>query len=298
MALRDRRNRDAIIPRRVNPAPDEPASRRRFTEIVARPETAIDLAEAALLIACEEYPVLDVEAYRVRLDELGQQALAHGQTASVESRVGAITHLLFVELGFRGNDQHYYDPRNSFLNDVLDRRVGIPITLSTVFLEVARRVGLSAAGVGLPGHFIVRVESPAGAPLLIDPFHGGLRLTQADCQKRLDRIFEGKLRMTPDMLEACGPRQMLRRMLHNLKVIYIKAGDYERALGVLELLLRTVPAADEDLRDRGLVYAALDCYGLALRDIESYLVRRPRAPEARELREKITALRALAARVN
>lgn len=282
----------------MNPAYDEPASRRRFTEIVNRPETAIDLAEAALLIACEEYPALDVEVYRARLDDLGQQARERGQAMSIEGRVGVIAHMLFVDQGFRGNDQHYYDPRNSFLNDVLDRRVGIPITLSTVFLEVARRAGLEAAGVGLPGHFIVRIESPENGPLLIDPFHGGLRLSPEDCQKRLDRIFDGTLRMAPDMLEACGPRQMLRRMLHNLKVIYIKAGDYERALGIAELLLRAVPSADEDLRDRGLVYAALDCYALALGDLESYLARRPRAPEAGELREKMVTLRALAARVH
>jgi regulator of sirC expression with transglutaminase-like and TPR domain len=265
---------------------------------VARPEPAIDLAEAALLIACEEYPSLDIEAYRARLDDLGRQALARAQALSIDGRVATLTNLLFVELGFRGNEQHYYDPRNSFLNDVLDRRVGIPITLSTVFLEVARRVGLTAAGVGLPGHFIVRVENAAGDALLIDPFHGGLRLSPADCQQRLDRIFEGKLRMAPDMLAACGPRQMLRRMLQNLKVIYVKAGDYERALGVLELLLCMTPVADEDLRDRGLVYAALDCYTLALHDLEQYLTRRPRVPEATELTDKIATLRALAARVH
>jgi regulator of sirC expression with transglutaminase-like and TPR domain len=276
---------------------EEPVWRRRFGDLLARPDEAIDLAEAALLVACEEYPELDVEAYRARLDELGREARRRAAGLTPAESVRVVKRLLFVELGFSGNEQHYYDPRNSFLNDVLDRRTGIPITLATVFLEVSRRAGLETHGVGLPGHFIVRVELPDG-PWLLDPFHGGMRLSLDDCQRRVDRIFEGKLRMEPDMLAPCGPRAMLTRMLQNLKAIYVRAQDFVRALGVVELLLRVTPASADELRDRGLIYAALDCYGLAVRDLGDYVARVPRSEETDDLREKIATLRAKAARVN
>lgn len=281
----------------VSPAFEEPASRQRFVDLLAQPDEAIDLAEAALLVACEEYPELDVEAYRARLDELGREARRRVAGLTPAESVRAVKRLLFVELGFSGNEQHYYDPRNSFLNEVLDRRTGIPITLATVFVEVSRRAGLEAHGVGLPGHFIVRVELPDG-PWLLDPYHGGARLSLEDCQRRLDRIFDGKLRMQPDMLAPCGARAMLSRMLQNLKAIYVREQDYARALGVVELLLRVTPGSHDELRDRGLIYAALDCYGLAARDLGDYVARVPHTEETDELREKIETLRAQAARVN
>ncbi len=275
----------------------EPASRQRFGEVLALPDPAIDLAEAALLVACEEYPELDVAAYRGRLDDLGREVRRRSLELTPAESVRALNRLLFVELGFSGNERDYYDPRNSFLNDVLDRRTGIPITLSTLYVEVARRAGLQAFGVGLPGHFIVKVALP-GDEWLLDPFHGGARLSTAECQRRLDRIFDGKLRLDAAMLAPCGPRQMLERMLQNLKAIYVRKQDYERALGVAELLLRVTPDGADELRDRGLLYAALDCYGLAVRDLEAYLVRVPKNDEARTLQEKIQDLRAKAARVN
>lgn len=279
------------------PVFEEPASRQRFARILAQPEAAIDLPEAALLVACEEYPELDVEGYRARLVALGHEAQRRVAGLDPAESVQAVSRLLFVEMGFSGNEEHYYDPRNSFLNDVLDRRRGVPITLATVFIEVGRRAGLEAHGVGLPGHFITRVEMPGG-PWLLDPFHGGARLTLDDCQQRLDRIFNGRLRMDPGMLAPCGPRAILSRMLQNLKAIYVRGQDFERALGVVELLLRVNPASATELRDRGLLYATLDCYGLAIRDLSLYVERAPHSAEADELREKIDKLRARAARVN
>lgn len=276
----------------------EPSSRRQFTEHVARADADVDLAEASLLIACEEYPTLDVERYLRRLDEMASALsgrLPNG-TGSGEA-VGALNRLLFKEERFRGNTEDYYDPRNSYLNDVLDRRVGIPITLSTVYVEVARRAGLPAAGVGLPGHFIVKLSLPEG-DLLVDPYHGGTLLSPGDCQKRLDRIFDGKVKLEAPMLAACGRKDILARMLRNLKAIYVKAEDYARAVRVVELLLRVNPGSGEDLRDRGILYAALDCYAFALRDLEDYLTRFPKAPESGELLEKVVELRQKAARLN
>jgi regulator of sirC expression with transglutaminase-like and TPR domain len=209
------------------------------------------------------------------------------------SAVRALNALLFDEEGFHGNVSDYYDPRNSFLNDVLDRRTGIPITLSTVYIEVGRRAGLEVEGVGLPGHFVVRVEGT-----LVDPFHGGAVLSEEDCQKRLDRIYGGRLQLDESMLAACERKAILARTLRNLKAIYTKTGDYARALNAVELTLRVEPGSLDDLRDRGLLHAALDCYALAAGELEEYLEKAGGAPGADQVRRKVAELRASAARVN
>jgi regulator of sirC expression with transglutaminase-like and TPR domain len=265
---------------------------------VAGPDSTVDLAQASLLIACEEYPDLDVPRYLGRLDEMGAALRERlSEEPRPERGVMALNRYLFQEEGFRGNTEEYYDPRNSYLNEVLDRRTGIPITLSTVYMEIARRGGLEVEGVGLPGHFIVRVRLGRHA-LLIDPFHGGALLSPDDCQERLDRIFGGKLKIEPRMLATCGRKAMIERMLRNLKAIHVQKKDFARALGAVELLLTLHPDGAEDVRDRGILYAALDCYALAVRDLERYLVLAPRAPEAEEIAARIAALRERAARVN
>ena len=272
-------------------------ARHLFAAAVNREGGLVDLAPAALLIARLEYPELDVEAYVRRLDQMGD-ALRERMTddADPQTRLAALCVYLFEEEGFRGNSDEYYDPRNSFLNDVLDRRVGIPISLSTVFIEVGERLGLAVAGVGLPGHFIVRVHDENG-DVLVDPFHGGMLLSEEDCQKRLDRVSGGKLKLRPQHLADCSRKQMLARMLSNLKGIYDKAGDHSRALGVMDLLL-TVTADPEQVRDRGLLYAAMDCYGLAAADLATYLDRAPRAQDADSVRGTLDDMRHRAARLN
>jgi regulator of sirC expression with transglutaminase-like and TPR domain len=269
----------------------------RFAELVSRPDEQIDLAEASLLIACGEYPDLDVATYLRRLDGMGAAVAERLEGRSAWAILAALNRYLFEELGFAGNSEDYYNPRNSFLNDVLDSRRGIPITLSTVYLEVAARAGLSVQGVGLPGHFILKARVD-GAELLIDPFHGGTLLSHADCQERLERVFGGRVRIEPGMLASCSRREILSRMLRNLKTIYLKAGDQARALRSLELLLALRPDDTQELRDRGLAHAALDCYLLAARDLEAYLARVPRAPEADELRRTIEEMRFRASRLN
>jgi regulator of sirC expression with transglutaminase-like and TPR domain len=267
----------------------------RFCEMAARPEAEVDLAEASLIIAGEEYPSLDPAPYLARLDELG--SALRRDAARAEDAVPALSRLLFEREGFHGNTEDYYDPRNSFLNEVLDRRTGIPISLCTVYMEVARRAGLTVEGVGLPGHFVVRLASDP-APVLVDPFHGGVVITPEDCQRRLDRIYSGRLRLDPTMLAACGRKSILSRMLRNLKGIYVKAGDYLRALRIVEMLRILEPERVDELRDRGVLYAALDCYAAAADDIERYLARKPQCAEAPQLAARAAELRARAARVN
>ena len=192
----------------------------RFHEIAARPEAALDLSEAALLIAREEYPDLDVGLYLARLDGLGSALRERAGGAGMDATLAALNRLLFEDQGFRGNTESYYDPRNSFLNDVLDRRTGIPISLSTVYMEVGRRGGIEMEGVGLPGHFVVRVATP-DAPLLVDPFHGGIRLTLDDCSR--SPIYAGR----PASRPTCSPcgRKAIWPACAELKGIYEKAGD-------------------------------------------------------------------------
>jgi regulator of sirC expression with transglutaminase-like and TPR domain len=275
----------------------ESSSRAEFSRVVARPDAEVDVARAALLVACEEYPQLDVEAWLGRLDEMGAAFRARRGGAGFERAVHVLNRYLFEEEGFRGNDEEYYDPRNSFLNDVLERRTGIPITLSLVYIEVARRGGLRVDGVGLPGHFIVRAEEEGGQ-ILVDPYYRGRILTSQDCQKRLDAIFGGKLRLEPQMLAPASGRQILARILNNLKAIYVKAEDHARALFAVELLLRLNPDSAEDLRDRGLLHSALGCYSLAARDLEAYLSAVPGAPEADDLLNKIVEMRQRAERLH
>lgn len=282
----------------VGGAPTEPLDRHQLDAMLARPDREVDLALAALLVAAEEYPGLDVRGYMVKLDEMGcalRQRLE--EEPRPERAVMALNRYLFQEQGFCGNTQSYYDPRNSYLNEVLDRRTGIPITLSTVYMEVARRAGLEVEGVGLPGHFVVRIQNP-GRTLLVDPFHGGTMLTPKDCQQRLDRIFGGRVKMKPRMLEPCRRRDMLERMLRNLKAVYIRDQDVSRALRVVDLLVRIQPGTAEDLRDRGILYAALDCYAYAARDLEAYLALAPKAPDVKEIAPRTEELRRKAARLN
>jgi regulator of sirC expression with transglutaminase-like and TPR domain len=277
----------------------ESSFREQFADLVAQPDDQVDLALASLLIAGLEYPDLPIHRYLDELERLGGEARArvHAAGPGAAGTPEVLNGLLFGELGFRGNNTDYYDPRNSYLSDVLDRRVGIPITLSTIYLEVARRAGLEADGVGLPGHFIVRLRLESGE-VLLDPYHAGSRLSAADCQRRLDRIFEGRVRLEQEMLAACSRKEILARMLRNLKAIYAKAADHARCLGVVDLLRRVDPASGVELRDRGLLYAALDCYGLALSDLEEYVARFPEAPDAGELLEMVARLRGQAARLN
>jgi regulator of sirC expression with transglutaminase-like and TPR domain len=273
------------------------ATRSRFAELMARPDAGVDLGEAALLIAAGEYPDLDVPAYLDRLEALGRQARARLGGAAAPEAAERLCRFLVDEAGFRGNSDDYYDPRNSFLSDVLDRRLGIPITLSAIFMEVGRRAGLTIEGVGLPGHFIVRVVDSQGGHL-VDPFHGAAFLGAADCQERLDRVMGGRVELDEAMLQAMPVKGILARMLRNLKAIYTRHDDHLRALRTVEMLIDVQPEAAEELRDRGMLYAALDCYTLAARDLAAYLERVPRTPEAGRILHTIAEMRRLQARLN
>ena len=281
--------------RGVTPILGESAARQRFAGLLARP--AVPLAEAALAIAEEEYPALAVGDYLARLDVLGA---AVGRKVGVRrdpaSTLRALREVLGEEERFRGNADAYYDPRNSFLNEVLERRLGIPITLGVLYIEVAARAGLRLDGVGFPGHFLVKYAGGA-REVFVDPFHGGEILSADDCLARFRERAPG-LTLEARHLAAVGPRQILGRMLHNLKKIYVEAGDDVRALWVVDRLLILAPDDLAERRDRGLVEARLGGSTAALADLEAYLAATPDAPDAVEVRALAEQLRGRGSMLN
>jgi regulator of sirC expression with transglutaminase-like and TPR domain len=274
--------------------PEQPGTLELFRAAVGCPDEGIDLVEAALLLARSEYPSLDRPGYRRRLDRMGEEARAALGDA-VPERLARLNQLMFVRWGFRGNRANYYDPRNSFLNDVLDRRTGIPITLSLVYVEVGRLAGLKLAGVGMPGHFLVGVADHDG--VYVDPFNDGNLLTAADCRGLL-RELDPDVPFHPEFLEPVGSRQILVRMVNNLLRIYLGAGRLPKALAMLEMILCLDRENPEWLRERAALHYRMKNYSLAIRDLEACLARSPEAAGREEIAEQLELLRQLRGMVN
>jgi len=279
---------------------DEPRPRQALDALLRLPDEAIDLAQVALLIARDEYPDLEVGDYLGRLETMAAELRA--RLRGGEGPTSLIAHLnryLFDDLGFRGNVEEYDDPRNSYLNDVLDRRVGIPISLSAVYMEVGRRAGIPLAGVSFPGHFLVRyagTEIPD--EILIDPFHRGLLLTPEECRQRLEERYSGRIRFRPELLRRARNREILERMLNNLRHVFDTRRDYSRALRVQNRLLCLHPSSPGHLRDRGTLHYRLALFGQALTDFEACLRLAPGAADADAVREQLGRLRLLAPVMN
>ncbi len=271
----------------------------RFAEFVSREQ--FDLAEASLMLAQDIYPDIDIPTYLERLDDIAvaiRRRLA--DDAFAEQKVIALNYYLFNELRFSGNIDDYYDPRNSYLNEVLERRTGIPITLAILYLEVGRRLGLNLRGVSFPGHFLVKLAVRRGQ-LVLDPFIGGEAQSEADLRQRLAQVLPPDAAGNAQLdryLEPATPRQILARVLRNLKNIYLKGGKLEPALAVMQRMLLVVPESAEELRDRGMIYQRLECFRPALSDLQNYLRRRPDAPDAGEIHGRIAELKRSSARLN
>jgi regulator of sirC expression with transglutaminase-like and TPR domain len=224
--------------------------RQLFTDAVTGPENRLDLGRATLLIAAEEYPGLDLLRYVAKLEAMAA-AVRPGVTTTDEP-ITKIEHLnahLFEERGFRGNTQEYYDPRNSFLNDVLDRRLGIPITLSVVYMEVGRRVGMPLQGIGMPGHFIMKYAE-AETDIYIDPFSQGRILSRKGCEELLQDLYAEPVPFQETFLAPVTKKQILSRILMNLKAIYLHTKDYLKALSIVERQLIIQPNIEQEVKDR------------------------------------------------
>ena len=273
----------------------------RFRDAVAPERVKIDLAEAALLCAQDTYPDLDIRSELDSLESLAAK-LRNRLPAdfSVTHRLVALNNYLFRELGFSGNMDEYYDPRNSFLNDVLARKTGIPITLSILYLEVGQRLGLKLKGVSFPGHFLVKVRV-TGGELVLDPYAGGRSLSEEELRERLAQFTDkdtAKELPLEDFLEPASPRQILARLLRNLKAIYLEAMDFDKALGVMNRLVILLPDVPEERRDRGLVFARLECPRAAQEDLSHYAAQRPQADDAEQIAAQLAAAAIAAARLN
>src|SRR5215510_10180792 len=272
-----------------------PSARERFTQLVSGPEEELDLAEAALLIAQEEHPDLDVTAYLRRLDELAASVRARlPQAPGSADIIHNLNVRLFREEGLTGNESEHYDPPNSFLNEVLDRKQGIPITLSVIYLEVGRRLGLPLVGVGFPGHFLVKY-SGADGEVVLDPFAGGATLTREELEQKLRSMYGEAnpfLAQVPQLLVPASKKEILVRMLRNLKGIYLQQNDFTRALAAIDRILLVAPDLALEVRDRGAVHQRLGHLQAALQDFRRYLQMVPDAEDAEAVRTVISRMTA------
>ena len=264
----------------------------QFVELAGSPDDKIDLAAAALLIAATEYPQLDISHQLGVLDSL----FAGASKRFSEQRdplycLNTLSEFLFDEIGFRGNTVDYYDPRNSFLNEVLSRRLGIPITLSLVFIEVGKRLGIPFLGVGMPGHFLLRHRDEEG--LFIDPFERGVLLSEEECAQRMRQVTQANIAWDSRLLAPLSNREYVARMLRNLKGVYWQTRDHRRALTMIDRLVALYPESAPERRDRGLAHYQLGQHQHALGDLEFYLDSTPHSDDAEDVQRLVSRLKGL-----
>lgn len=243
----------------------------QLSKLVRAPDSAFDMAECALIVAQHEYPDLDIQAYLQRLDQIAERLRQRlPSDAGKPHLLSMLNHYLFRELGYSGNLDDYYDPRNSFLNDVIDRRVGIPITLSIFYMEIGRRIGVNLQGISFPGHFLAKCTTDQGV-IVLDPFNKGASLSEADLRSRLKQAGAGEssaeIPLAP-LLRPATPQEILVRLAHNLKAIYVESSELEKAIAMTSLVLAVNPTDAKQLRDRGQMYQTLFCFRAALADFE------------------------------
>lgn len=261
---------------------------------IAKPDAEIDLDRASLAVARYRYPALDADFYLRMIDDMARP-LGHavGELKEPRAILRAVNDRLYRGLGFQGNIHDYGDPRNSYLNEVLDRHLGIPITLAVVYLEVARRIGFPLVPVSFPGHFLVKHAGPR-EELVLDPFNQGLQVNDADLQRLLDGFYQGRMKLERSMLRPATHGETIYRMLNNLKIGHIKAKEPDLALAVIDRMLVLQPDSAVDVRDRGFALHALNRHAEAAGDLRRYLEMSPGAPDAGQVRGIVDAVEKMA----
>ena len=272
-----------------------------WQRIAAAPDPQVNLAEAALVIAAGEYQQLDINGYLGRIEDIAAQFRRRLRLdISPTEIIISLNHYLFDELGFAGNSEEFYDPRNSFLNDVIDRKLGIPITLSILYIEIGRRAGLKLRGVSFPGSFLVKCPVRDGA-IVLDPYAGGASLSVEDLTQRLRTLRNG-IEIAPDaiksMIATASNKEILARILRNLKGIYMNQDEMTKALAAVDRIIAVTPGAAPEYRDRGNIYLKLECFRAALADFRQYLLLEPRAEDAEAVAQQVSELRQVASRLN
>jgi regulator of sirC expression with transglutaminase-like and TPR domain len=263
-----------------------------FARLMQRAEEEFNLDEAALLIARTEYPDLHVADQLGRLDALAFRLECDPARPAIEN-IESMNTVLFKEEQFRGNEEEYDDPRNSYLNEVLDRKVGIPISLSLIYIEVARRRGLPVMGVGFPGHFLVKYRTGLDE-ILLDPYNRGGILTRHDCKELLKAQFGDEAQLKREYFAASTRKQILARMVNNLKGSYVRRHDFTRVLTMIHLALVLDPESSQEIHDRGMMYFLMRRYKEAQVDFKTYLDLTPRDhPQAVEVAQLLHRIRGM-----
>jgi regulator of sirC expression with transglutaminase-like and TPR domain len=270
---------------------------RTLRELAADPFAPVDLAELNLHLAADEYPDLDVPVYLGRLESLADD-LRPRLSGDLEDRTAAFAEFLFDECGFAGNADHYYDPRNSYLNEVLDRRLGLPIALSTLAIGVGERCGLTVLGVGLPGHFIAKAVNGCGDEVLFDPFHGGQLLDYDGVEQLVAAVTGQPFDAHEESLAATPPGLVAQRMLNNLKATLLKSGEFARAARVIHRLTQLVPTDPTQRRDLGVSLVRAGQCGQAMQHLQAYLDMVPTADDAAAARQFLREARKQVAKWN
>lgn len=264
--------------------------RKNFLAEINQSDEKIDLGKASLYLAQETYPEIDIEEYLNALDTMADEVQEQlSQTTYPLKIIQRINQYLFDDLDFQGNTSEYYDPRNSFLNEVIDRRRGIPITLSVLYLEIAKRINFLMVGIGMPGHFLIRPDFEE-AGIFVDVFNRGEILFEADCEARLRQVYQQPVTLESHFLAPVSNKQILARMLTNLKYIYINREELINAIAAIERILLLFPDSAKELRDKGLLYYQLSEWEKASQDLNLYLTKFADAEDAlviRNLLDKI-----------
>ena len=261
----------------------------RLRQELQRPAEDVDLARAALVIASIEYEDLDIDYYLWELDSLADGTPDTALSGPLKDRVEALSEHMFGDLAFRGDSQDYYNPLNSYLNMVLERKLGIPITLSLVYMETASRLGMPFEAIGLPGHLVVRTGPPEDQ-LFVDPFNSGRTMDRAGCQDLVDTLFQGRVHLTEENFASYTKTEFLVRMLANLKHNYFREGDYSKAVRYADLTEVIDPSLSSNFHDRAMYRYTMKQYRLAIRDLEKCLPLLPEGPDRERTQKEIESI--------
>ncbi|MGB3534749.1 MAG: transglutaminase-like domain-containing protein [Microcoleaceae cyanobacterium] len=265
-------------------------AKQNFYQQINQSDSQIDLALSALYIAQNQFNEINPQQYIHALDAIAAEIKARlPQSRYPLKIIQTINKYLFQELGFIGNYENYYDPLNSYLNQVIKRRTGIPITLSVIYLEIAKRIDFPMVGIGMPGHFLIRPDFEE-AGIYVDAFNQGEVLFTEDCEARLSQIYHQPVQLKPEFLAAVSQRQILARILTNLKIIYMNSEQFEIAVSMIEFILLLFPNAITEKRDRGILYYQLKRWIEARQDLEDYLRYSPSGQDASVIRQLLARI--------
>lgn len=263
-----------------------------FEKLLSLPDNQINLAEGALMVARLEYPELEIQTQLERISGIADEIRSRlTEDASAGEILTKLNKVLFLEKGFEGNSEHFYDPRNSFLNDVLDRKLGIPISLSILYIELGQQLGLPLSGVSFPGHFLVKLEMDEGA-IILDPYFGGISLSEEDIEERLQEFYGSKLKQRhfSGLLATTPNHDIIIRILRNLRNIYMQNHDWNKALGIADFMVSQDSDKLDSIKARAYIYDALECSRPAMEDYQEYLLISPEAEDIQVIRSRIIEL--------